>query len=83
MADILARILATKADEVAAAKRARPLAEIAAAARAQSPPRDFAAALRAKIAAGRAGRHRRDQEGEPEPRRAARRFRSAGDRGEL
>ncbi len=53
-ADILARILATKVDEVAAAKRARPPAEIAAAARAQSPPRDFEGALRAKIAAGRA-----------------------------
>ena len=53
MADILARILATKADEIAAAKRARPLREVAAAARAQSPPRDFEGALRAKIAAGR------------------------------
>jgi len=53
VADILARILATKADEVAAAKRTRPQAEIAATARAQSPPRDFAGALRARIAAGR------------------------------
>ena len=53
VADILARILATKADEVAAAKRARPPADVAAAARAQSPPRDFEGALRAKIAAGR------------------------------
>ena len=53
VADILARILATKADEITAAKRARPPAEIAAAARAQSPPRDFEGALRAKIAAGR------------------------------
>ena len=54
MSDILARILATKADEVdrgaarAAASRGRwPRA------RAAGPPRDFAAALRAKIAAGR------------------------------
>ena len=54
MADILARILATKADEIAAAKAARPMREISAAARAQSPPRDFEGALRAKIAAGRA-----------------------------
>jgi len=46
MSDILARILATKAEEVAAAKRARPYAEVAAAAREQSPPRDFAGALR-------------------------------------
>jgi indole-3-glycerol phosphate synthase len=53
VADILARILATKADEIAAAKRARPLAEVTSAARAQAPPRDFAGALRAKIAAGR------------------------------
>jgi indole-3-glycerol phosphate synthase len=53
VADILARILATKADEIAAAKRARPLDELVSAARGQSPPRDFAGALRAKIATGR------------------------------
>jgi indole-3-glycerol phosphate synthase len=53
MADILARILATKADEVATAKRARPSHAIEAAARAMPPPRDFEGALRAKIAAGR------------------------------
>jgi len=52
MSDILARILATKAEEVAAAKRARPYAEVAAAARQQSPPRDFERALRSRIAAG-------------------------------
>ncbi len=51
--DILARILATKADEIAAAKRARSPAAIEAAARAMPPPRDFEGALRAKIAAGR------------------------------
>ena len=72
VADILARILATKADEVAAAKRTRPLAEIAAAARAQSPPRDFAGALAREDRRRSSGRHRRDQEGEPEPRRSAR-----------
>jgi indole-3-glycerol phosphate synthase len=54
MTDILRKILATKAEEIAVAKRARPYAEIAAAARAQSPPRDFEGALRAKIAADRA-----------------------------
>jgi len=54
MADILARILATKADEIAAAKVARPMHEISATAWAQSPPRDFEDALRAKIAAGHA-----------------------------
>ena len=53
MADILARILATKAGVIAAARIARPLREIAAAARAQSPPRDFEGALRGRIAAGR------------------------------
>jgi len=53
MSDILQRILATKADEVAAARRARPESELLAAARAAGPIRDFAAALRAKIAAGR------------------------------
>jgi indole-3-glycerol phosphate synthase len=52
VSDILARILATKRDEVAAGKRARPPQEIAAAARAMPPPRDFAGALRAKIDAG-------------------------------
>jgi indole-3-glycerol phosphate synthase len=53
MADILQRILATKAEEVAAAKRARPYVLVAAAARAAPPPRDFEVALRAQIAAGR------------------------------
>ena len=54
MTDILRKILAIKAEEIAAAKRARSYAEVAAAARAQPPPRDFEGALRAKIAAGRA-----------------------------
>ncbi len=54
MSDILTRILATKAVEVADAKRLRPHADVVAAARAASPVRDFAAALRAKMAAGRA-----------------------------
>ena len=53
MADILARILATKAGEIDAAKRARPWSEVLAEARAQSSPRDFEGALRARIAAGR------------------------------
>jgi len=54
MADILARILATKTDEVAAAKRTRPAAEVDAAARAAGAPRDFERALRSRIAAGEA-----------------------------
>ena len=53
MSDILARILATKADEIAVAKRARSFADVSAAARAQSTSRDFERALRATIAAGR------------------------------
>jgi len=52
MADILQRILAVKAEEIAAAKSARPLAALRAEARAMARPRDFVAALRAKVAAG-------------------------------
>ncbi|MBS0319396.1 MAG: indole-3-glycerol phosphate synthase TrpC [Proteobacteria bacterium] len=53
-ADILARIVADKAAEVAAAKSARPAADVDAAARAAPAPRDFAGALRDRVAAGRA-----------------------------
>lgn len=53
MADILQRILAVKAQEIANAQSRLPLAEVMSAARAAAPPRDFAGALRAKIAAGR------------------------------
>jgi len=52
MSDILSRILATKREEVAAGKRARPPQEMVAAARAMPPPRDFAGTLAAKVAAG-------------------------------
>jgi indole-3-glycerol phosphate synthase len=51
---ILDKILAHKAEEVAAAKRARPLERVLDEARAAPPPRDFAGALRAKIARGQA-----------------------------
>jgi indole-3-glycerol phosphate synthase len=51
--DILARILATKAKEVAVARAARPDARVRAAAEAMPPPRDFVRALRSKIAVGR------------------------------
>ncbi len=54
MSDILNKILAHKAEEVAAAKRARPLEQVRAEARAAPPPRDFVGALRAKIANGQA-----------------------------
>ena len=54
MSDILDKILAHKAEEVAAAKRERPLARMREEARAAAPPRDFVGALRAKIADGQA-----------------------------
>lgn len=49
--DILARIVADKAEEVIAAQLARSYDEVAAAARAASPPRDFAGAIESAIAA--------------------------------
>src|SRR4051794_37317242 len=52
MPDILDKIEKYKREEIAAAKRARPLAEIEAAAKATSPPRGFLAALERKLAAG-------------------------------
>ena len=54
MSDILQKILATKAREVAAARLIVDGASIRARAEAAAPVRDFAAALRAKIAGGRA-----------------------------
>ena len=50
MSDILDRILARKAEEIAAAKSAKPLARMRDEARAAPPARDFTGALRAKIA---------------------------------
>lgn len=55
MSDILNRILAVKADEVAAARTARPFAAVVSAAREAAPARDFVGALRAKVASGAAG----------------------------
>jgi len=54
VSDILNKILAHKAAEVAAAKREQPLERVRAEARAAAPPRDFIGALRAKIARGQA-----------------------------
>ena len=53
MSDILQRILNTKQGEVVAATAAKPLALMRADAQAALPPRDFAGAIRAKIAADR------------------------------
>lgn len=52
MSDVLARICADKLDEVAASRRARPLAGVEDAARAAPPPRGFARRLAARVAAG-------------------------------
>lgn len=58
MSDILKKILAVKAEEVAAAQAAKPLAALRAEAEAanrDTPVRDFVGAIEAKIAAGQAG----------------------------
>lgn len=52
MADILEKIGAYKREEIAAAKLARPLAQVRADAEAQAPTRGFLRAIEAKIAAG-------------------------------
>jgi len=54
VSDILERILDTKRREVEAARAALPLAAIETAAREASPPRGFAAAIQARVAAGKA-----------------------------
>ena len=53
MPDILQRIIAVKAGEIAAAKAVLPLPALRAQAEAGAAPRDFVAALRDKIAAGK------------------------------
>jgi indole-3-glycerol phosphate synthase len=52
MSDILKKILAVKAQEVAAAQSAKPLAQIRNEAEQSLPPRDFVGAIRNKISAG-------------------------------
>lgn len=52
MSDILTRIESYKREEIATARRARPLPEVEAAAKAASAPRGFVAAIRARLARG-------------------------------
>lgn len=52
MSDILKKILAVKAQEVAAAKPIKPLPQIRAEAEQAAPARDFVGAIRAKISTG-------------------------------
>lgn len=52
MSDILAKIEAYKREEIAAAKRARPLAELEKAAKAAPPPRGFLRAIEKRVAGG-------------------------------
>ena len=52
MSDILDKIIATKRQEVLAARDAKPLTAVRAEAQVQPAPRDFVGAIRAKIAAG-------------------------------
>jgi indole-3-glycerol phosphate synthase len=52
MTDILKKIEAYKREEIAAAKRARPLGELERAAKSAAPPRGFLRALEKKLAAG-------------------------------
>ena len=52
MSDILNKILAVKAIEIAAAKKVEPFEAMRAAGESAPPPRDFTGALQAKIAAG-------------------------------
>jgi indole-3-glycerol phosphate synthase len=54
MSDILDKIVAVKREEIAAARRKRPLAVVRADAESRVLTRDFVGALRAKIAAGQA-----------------------------
>ena len=53
MTGILQRIVRVKATEVAAARAAKPFADVAAQAQANAPARDFIGALHAKLAAGK------------------------------
>ncbi|MEW6562330.1 MAG: indole-3-glycerol phosphate synthase TrpC [Pseudomonadota bacterium] len=54
MSDILKKIIAVKAQEIAAAQTEKPLTVVRAEAEAAAPVRDFVGAIRGKIAAGQA-----------------------------
>jgi indole-3-glycerol phosphate synthase len=54
MPDIMTKIAAYKREEIAAAKRARPLTALAEAAKAAAPPRGFLAAIERRLAGGHA-----------------------------
>ncbi|MGH8670501.1 MAG: indole-3-glycerol phosphate synthase TrpC [Burkholderiales bacterium] len=53
MSDILQKILSVKAEEIAAARHAKPLAALRAEAQSRPAPRPFVAAIHARLAAGR------------------------------
>lgn len=52
MTDVLAKIAAYKRDEIAAAKKARPLAAVEAAAKTAPPPRGFLASIEKRVTRG-------------------------------
>jgi indole-3-glycerol phosphate synthase len=54
MSNILDQIIAVKREEIAAAQKIKPQSALRDEAARQAPPRDFAGALRAKVAAGQA-----------------------------
>ena len=75
--DILTKIETYKREEIAAAKRVRPLSQLEREAKAAPPPRGFLKAIERKVAGRRLRADRRDQEGEPVEGLDPRRFRSA------